>query len=151
MSLKEQLAADLTDAIRQRDEARKTAIRMVLWALKNAEVEAGKPLEDAAVLSIIAKEVKTRHESVDQFKKGDRGDLVAKEEAEIKVLVPYLPPAMSREELVEEATKVIAEIGAQGPNDKGKVMKALMPRLAGRADGRAANEAVTELLGGASN
>jgi uncharacterized protein YqeY len=151
MSLKEQLAADLTDAIRQRDEARKTAIRMVLWALKNAEVEAGKPLEDAAVLSIIAKEVKTRHESVDQFKKGDRGDLVAKEEAEIKVLVPYLPPAMSREEIVEEATKVIAEIGAQGPNDKGKVMKALMPRLAGRADGRAANEAVTELLGGASN
>ncbi len=149
MSLKEQLANDLKDAIRGRDEPRKTAIRMVTWSLKNAEVAAGKPLADPDVLAIIAKQVKQRRESIEEFQKGSRQDLVDKEAAEMLVLEDYLPPAMGRQEIVEEARKVIAEVGAGAPSDKGKVMPVLIARLAGRADGRTINEVVTELLASA--
>ncbi|MBI2912508.1 MAG: GatB/YqeY domain-containing protein [Chloroflexi bacterium] len=146
MSLKEKLAEDLKDAIRQGDESRKTAIRMVTWAVKNAEVAAGKPLEDPEVLVVIAKQVKQGRESIEEFKKGRRQDLVDKEAAEMRVLEAYLPPAMATEEIAEEARKVIAEVGARGPADKGKVMPVLIARLAGRAEGRVINEVVTELL-----
>ena len=146
MSLKEQLASHLQEAIRQRDEARKTAIRMVIWAVKNAEVAAGKPLGDPEVLAVIAKQVKQGRESIEEFKKGGRQDLVDKEAAEMKVLQAYMPPAISRDEIAAEARRVIEEVGARGPADKGKVMQALMPRLAGRAEGREINEVVTELL-----
>ena len=146
MSLKEKLAEDLKDAIRQGDESRKTAIRMVTWAVKNAEVAAGKPLEDPEVLVVIAKQVKQGRESIEEFKKGRRQDLVDKEAAEMRVLEAYLPPAMSPGEIAEEARKVIAEVGARGPADKGKVMPVLIARLAGRAEGRVINEVVTELL-----
>lgn len=150
MALKEQLANDLKEAIRQGDEARKSAIRMVTWAVKNAEVAAGKPLEDAEVLSIIAKQVKQRRESIEEFRKGNRQDLVEKEEAELRVLQSYLPPAMSREEIAQAARRVIAQVGARGPADKGKVMPVLIRELAGRAEGREINEVVTELLAGLS-
>lgn len=150
MALKEQLANDLKEAIRQGDEARKSAIRMVTWAVKNAEVAAGKPLEDAEVLSIIAKQVKQRRESIEEFRKGGRQDLVEREEAELKVLQSYLPPAMSREEIAQAAREVIARVGARGPADKGKVMPVLIRQLAGRAEGREINEVVTELLAGLS-
>ena len=150
MSLKEQLAEDLKDAIRQGDEARKTAIRMLTWAVKNAEVAAGKPLSDADVLALIAKQAKQRRESIEEFQKGGRQDLVDKEAAEMRVLEAYLPPAMGRDEVTEEARKVIAEVGARGPADKGKVMPVLISRLAGRAEGRLINEVVSELLAGAS-
>ena len=150
MSLKEQLAEDLKDAIRRGDEARKTAVRMVTWAVKNAEVAAGRPLEDPEVLAIIAKQVKQSRESIEEFKKGARQDLVDKEAAEVRVLEAYLPPAMDRPEIVEEARKVIAEVGARGPSDKGKVMPVLISRLAGRAEGRLINEIVTELLAAAT-
>src|SRR3990172_5770164 len=121
MSLKEQLANDLKDAIRHRDEARKSAIRMVTWALKNAEVAAGKPLGDPEVLAIIAKQVRQRQESIEEFKKGGRQDLVDKEAAEMGVRQGSLPPALSREEIAAEARKVIAQVGARAPGDKGKV------------------------------
>ena len=146
MSLKEQLAEDLKDAIRQGDESRKTAIRMLTWAVKNAEVAAGKPLQDPDVLVLIAKQVKQSRESIEEFKKGARQDLVDKEAAEMRVLEAYLPPAMDRQEVAQEARKVIAEVGARGPGDKGKVMPVLIARLAGRAEGRVINEVVTELL-----
>jgi len=151
MSLKEKLAEDLKDAIRQRDESRKTAIRMVTWAVKNAEVAAGKPLEDPEVLVVIAKQVKQRRESIEEFKKGGRQDLVDKEAAEMRVLEAYLPPAMGPEEIAAEARKVIAEVGARGPADKGKVMPVLIARLAGRAEGRVINEVVTQLLAAPSS
>ncbi len=150
MSLKDHLAKDLTEAIRRKDEARKTAIRMVNWAVKNAEVEKGRPLEDAEVLAIIAKEVRRHRESIAEFKKGGRQDLVDKEEAEMAVLVSYLPPAMSRQEIAQAARQVIAQVGARGPADKGKVMSILIPQLAGRAEGRDVSEVVTELLAGLS-
>lgn len=148
MSLKEKLAEDLKDAMRSRDESRKTAIRMLLTAIKNAEVAAIRQFDDAEVLAVIAKQVKQRRESIEEFKKAGRQDLVDKEMAEMRVLEAYLPAQMSRDEIVAEAQKVIAELGARGPQDKGKVMGAIMPRLSGRAEGRLVNEVVTELLAG---
>ena len=148
MPLKEQLANDLKDAIRSGDEPRKTALRMVTWAVKNAEVAAGKPLEDPDVLALIARQVKQGRESIEAFSKGGRQDLIDKESAEIRALQDYLPPALSRVELMEEARKAIAEVGASGPGDKGKVMPVLVKRLAGRAEGRLINEVVSELLSG---
>ncbi|KKL45593.1 hypothetical protein LCGC14_2354040 [marine sediment metagenome] len=146
MSLKEQLANDLKDAIRGGDEARKTAIRMATWAIKNAEVEKGAALSDADVLSLIGREAKQRRESIEEFRKGGRQDLVEKEEAELEVLQAYLPPQVSRDEIVQAAREVIAEVDAGGPGDKGKVMSVLVKRLAGRAEGREINEVVTEIL-----
>jgi uncharacterized protein YqeY len=146
MSLKEQLANDLKDAMRAGDEARKTAIRMTTWAIKNAEVEKGAVLSDADVLSHISKEANRRRESIEEFGKAGRQDLVAKEQAELEVLQSYLPPPMSRDEIAQAAREVIAEVGAGGPRDKGKVMPVLIGRLAGRAEGREINEVVTELL-----
>ena len=147
MSLKDQLADDLKQAIRAGDEARKSAIRMVTWAVKNAEVEQRKPLDDAAIITIITKEARRREESIDQFTRGNRTDLVAKEQAELEILQAYLPPAASRQEVEAAVRKVIAEVGAEGPRDKGKVMPRLVAELSGRADGRLINEIVTELLG----
>ena len=146
MSLKEQLSEDLKDAMRQGDETRKTALRLTIAAIKNAEVAAMKQFEDPDVIGIIAKQAKQRRESIDEFQKANRQDLVDKEAAELKVLETYLPAQMSREDVVAEARKVIEEVDAKGPSDRGRVMAALMPRLAGRADGKLVNEAVTELL-----
>jgi uncharacterized protein YqeY len=146
MNLKERLAGDLKEAMRGRDERRKTAIRLVIAGVKNAEVAEGKPLDDGGVLKVISKEVRRHRESIEGFQKGGRQDLVDKEEAELAVLLSYLPPAMSREEIVKAAREVIAQAGARGPADKGKVMPVLISQLAGRAEGREINEVVTELL-----
>jgi uncharacterized protein YqeY len=149
MSLKDQLAEDLKDAMRQGDEIRKTAIRLTIAAIKNAEVAAIKQFEDADVIGVIAKQAKQRRESIEEFKKANRQDLVDKEAAELKILEAYLPAQMSRDEIAAEARKAVEEAGAKGPSDKGRVMSILMPRLAGRADGRLVNEVVTEILTGA--
>ena len=146
MSLKDTLATDLKEAIRSGDERRKIAIRMVTAAVKKAEVAQGEPLDDAGVLKMIAKEVRQRRESIEQFQKGGRQDLVDLEEAELAVLIPYLPPTMSHDEIVKAAREVIARVGASGPADKGKVMPVLISELAGRAEGREINAVVTELL-----
>jgi hypothetical protein len=146
MSLKEQLANDLKDAIRQRDDSRKIAIRMSISAIKNAEIERGAALSEADVLTIVSREAKQRRESIAEFEKADRRDLVEKERAELEVLQSYLPAQVSRDEIAEAAREVIAEVGAGSPRDKGKVMPVLIGRLAGRAEGREINEVVTELL-----
>jgi len=148
MSLKDRLAQDLKDAIRSQDEARKTAIRMVSWAVRNAEVAKGRPLEDAEVLGFIAKEVRRCRESIEGFRKGQRPELAEKEEREMAVLQAYLPPNMSRAEIAAAAGKIIAEVGALGPADKGKVVRVFIARFAGRAEGREINEVVSELLAG---
>jgi uncharacterized protein YqeY len=206
MSLKDNLARDLQDAIRSGDATRKTTLRAVIAEIKKTEVpqviehriapgdswqsvaskhgadatqlarsygvSADDPIPerdeddvaltklvvplpvtavtDDSVLSIVAKQVKQRRDSIDAFKKASRQDLVDREMAELTVLEAYLPAQLSPDDISAEARAVIAEVGASGPGDKGKVMSALMARLAGRADGRTVNEVVTELLSSAS-
>jgi uncharacterized protein YqeY len=149
MALKEQLSNDLRDAMRASDEVRKSTLRMLMSAINNAEVAGSerKELTDEQVMQVIAKQVKQRRESIEEFGKAGRQDLVDREAAEMKVLEAYMPEQMSREEIIAEVKKAIAETGAAGPSDKGKLMKVIMPRLSGKAEGRAINEVVTELLG----
>lgn len=147
MSLKEQLGADMRDAMRQREERRRDTLRLALAAIHNAEIAAGEELNDAGTVAVLAKEAKLRRESIEEFRKGNRQDLVDKEEAELAVLSAYLPQQASRDEIVEAARKVVQETGASGPRDIGKVMPALMEQFRGRADGREVNEVVRELLG----
>ena len=146
MPLKEQLAADLKDAMRQRDQRRRDVLRLTLAALHNAEIAADQELDEAGILDVIAKEAKRRRESIEEFGKAGRQDLVEKEEAELAILSAYLPQQASRDEIVEAARQVIQETGASGPRDLGKVMPVLMQRFRGRADGREVNEIVRELL-----
>jgi uncharacterized protein YqeY len=151
MSLRQQLSSDLKDAMRQRDEVRKRAIRSVIAAVKQAETELDASgnrvvLDDDGILAVIAKQARQRKESITEYRKGGREDLVAEEEAELAILEAYLPQQLTREEIEAEARQVIAEVGASSPRDMGKVMKPLMARLRGRADGRLANQVVRELL-----
>ena len=150
MSLKERLNDDLKDALRKGEEQRKAALRMALAALHNAEIEAGGELDEGAVLGVLAKEAKQRRESIEEFRKGRREDLVAREEAQLAFIDQYLPQQMTRDEIAEAARAVIAQVGASGPGDKGKVMPVLVNQLRGRADGREINAVVTELLAGSA-
>jgi uncharacterized protein YqeY len=145
-NLKEKLEADLRQAMKDRDNVKRSVLRLLLAAIKNAEIAKRGSLDNPDVLGIVAKEVKQRNESIEAFKQGDRQDLVAQEETEMAVLKEYLPRQLSREEIIAEARQVIEEVGAQGPRDKGKVMSRIMAQLKGKADGREINEIVTELL-----
>ena len=145
-SLKQKLTGDLKHALLARDKVRVSVIRLLIAAIKNAEIARQDTLGDADILGIIAKEVRQHQESIDAFKQGNRDDLVAQEEAELTILQEYLPQQISREELIAAAQKVIAEVGAEGPRDKGKVMPKLIAELKGKADGREINAVVTELL-----
>jgi uncharacterized protein YqeY len=146
MPLKDQIAADLKQALKEGDETRKGALRLLLSVIHNAEIEKGEALDDAGVLGVVAKQVKQRRESSEEFRKGGREDLVQKEESEAAVLQQYLPPAMSHEEIEAAARKLIAEVGAQGPRDMGKVMGPLTAQLRGRADGAEISAVVRALL-----
>ena len=148
MSLKAQLTSDLKDAMRQHDERRRDVLRFTLAALQNAEIAAREELDEPAAMAVLAKEAKQRRDSIEEFRKADRQDLVTKEEAELAVLKPYLPEQLSREEITQAAREAIQEAGASGPQEMGKVMAVLMPRLRGRADGRQVSEVVQELLAG---
>ena len=145
--LQQRLNDDLKQAMKGGDKVKCSAIRLVMAAIKNAEIARRSALEDTDILGIIAKEVKQHHESIEAFKQGNRQDLVAREEAELAVLNEYLPQQMTREEIVAAARRLIDEVGARGVADKGKVMPKLIAQLKGRADGRDINAVVTELLG----
>jgi uncharacterized protein len=145
--LKDRFQSELADAMRSHDDTRKSTLRMLIAAVKNAEIEARTPLEDAAVLAVVQKQAKQRRESILEFTKGQRPDLVAKEEAELAILEEYLPQQATREEVEAAAQKLVAETGASGPRDIGKVMPPLVKQFAGRADGRLINEVVRGLLG----
>jgi uncharacterized protein YqeY len=146
-SLKDQIQNDLADAMRNKQEIRKSALRMLIAAIKNTEIEARKPLDDAGVVTVIQKQVKQRRESIVEFQKGNRQDLVEKESAEAEVLETYLPEQADPAEIEAAARKLIAETGASGPRDLGKVMPTLTKQFAGRADGRAISDIVKGLLG----
>jgi len=145
-SLRQKLGDDLKQAMKSGDEVKRSTIRLLMAAINNAEIARQASLEDADLLGIIAKEVRQRKESIEAFKQGNRQDLVAREEAEQAILEEYLPQQVTREEIVEAARRIIGEVGAEGPGDKGKVMPRIIAQLKGRADGREINEVVTELL-----
>ena len=144
--LKQKLVDDLKQAMKGGDKVKRSVIRLVMSGIKNAEISRQSALEDTDILGIIAKEVRQRHESIEAFRLGNRQDLVAQEEAELAILNEYLPQQITREEIIAEARRVIEEVGAQGPADKGKVMPKIIAQLKGRADGREINAVVTELL-----
>ena len=146
--LQDKVADDLRQAQKSGDKVRVTVLRLVKAGVKNAEIAQGAPIGDAGVIDVITREVKQHRESITEFTKGNRQDLVAKEEAELATLMEYLPKQLSREEVVVIVHQVIEQVGATGPGDKGKVMSQLMPQLKGRADGREASDIVTELLTG---
>jgi len=148
-TLKDQIQSDLHDAMRAHDETRKSALRMLTAAVRNAEIDARHDFDDPAVLMVIQKQAKQRRESIVEFRKGNRQDLVEKEEAELVILEAYLPQQVERAEIEDAARKKIAETGATGPRDIGKVMPPLMQQFAGRADGRVVSDIVKQLLGGA--
>ena len=146
--LNEQVNAGITAAMKARDQVRLSALRMLKAAIMNKGVEQGRDLDDAEVLQVIGSLVKQRRDSIDQFKAAGRTDLVDKESAEMAVLDAFLPPAASAAEIDAAVAAAIAETGATSPKDMGKVMKAVMPKLAGKsADGKAVNEAVRRSLG----
>src|SRR5215213_340633 len=128
------------------DELRKTTIRGLLSSIHNAEIQAGKPLDDSGVISVLSREMRQRRESIEEYGKGGRQDLVDREQAELDILSRYMPAQLSREEVVETAKRVIESVGAHGPADKGKVMPVIMGELRGKAEGAQINAVVTELL-----
>jgi uncharacterized protein len=142
----ERLTSDLHQAVKQKDEKRRSTLRMLLASIKNAEIAKQKQLDDTDVLSVLAKEAKQRRESIELFKQGNRQDLVAGEEAELAIINEYLPSQLTHDELIDMVKKAIAETGATSPRDKGKVMSLLVPQTKGRAEGKDVNDIVTELL-----
>jgi uncharacterized protein YqeY len=148
MALNDQVSADIAAAMKARDAARLSALRMLKAAVMNKAVEKGDDLEDAEILQVVASLVKQRRDSIEQFSKAGRSDLVEKETGELAVLQAYLPPSATPEEIDAAVAEAVAETGASSPKDIGKVMKAVMPKLAGKnADGKAVNEAVRRTLG----
>jgi uncharacterized protein YqeY len=134
MSLKDRITEDMKTAMRAKDAPRLLTIRGLLAALKQREVDERIELDDAAVVAIVDKLVKQRKDSIAQFTAGNRPDLVAKEEAELRILEGYLPARLGADEIAAEVAALVAEVGASGPGDMGKVMAVARPRFAGRAE-----------------
>ena len=146
MSIKTRLTDSMKDAMKSGDEVRKRTVRMVLAAVKQAEVDRRTELDEAAVIGILQKEVKNRREALEEARKASRVDLVEANEAEIKVLETFLPKAMPADELRALVQEAIQETGAASPADMGKVMKAVMPKVAGRAPNEVVSATVREQL-----
>jgi len=148
MKLIDRITADMTTAMKAKDQARLAPLRMAKAALMNREVEKGRGLEESEAQQVIASLIKQRRDSIEQFTKGGRGDLASREAAEITALEPYLPPPVDAGDLEREVDAAIAETGASSAKDMGRVMKAVMNRLAGRtADGKAVSDLVKRKLG----
>ena len=148
MALQQKLDDDLKDAMRGRDRLRCDTIRQVKATVTNAEIQQGRSFDDPQVEEILARLVRQHRESIEMFTKGKRQDLVDKEEAELKILLSYLPEQMSADEIMALAKQAAKEVGAQGPADKGKVMGHLMPQVKGKAEGKLVNDVVMEVLAG---
>jgi uncharacterized protein len=146
MDTKLKLENALKDAMRAGDDTGKRTVRMALAAIRMAEIEKGSALDETSLMAILQKEIKGRNEAIREAQQANRPDLVSANEAEFKVLEQYLPKSLSPEELKELVQTVISEVGATTPADMGKVMKALLPRLQGRAPGDQASQMVKQLL-----
>lgn len=146
MTIKEKLENALKDAIRSQDSISKNTLRVALSAIKLVEIDKGIKLDDAAVLAILQKEIKNRSEAISEAEKINRTDLIETNQAEVKVLESFLPAQMSQLELETLIKQVISEVGASAPQDMGKVMKVLLPRIQGRAAGDKVSQMVKKLL-----
>lgn len=147
-NLTEQIRNQMLDATRARDTVRRNTLRLLISAIQNGRIEAGHDLDDDETIRVLQKEAKQRRESIEEYRKGNREDLVAQEQQELDIIEEYLPTALTEDELRAIVQETIAEVGASGPDDLGKVMRPLMQKLAGRADGREANAIVRESLAG---
>ncbi len=146
MDIKEQLQVDVADAMRAGQSDKRDTLRLLLAAIKQAEVDGQKTLDDAGVQSVLMKQAKQRRESIADYEQAGRVDLADQEKSELVIIESYLPQQMSRDQIADMATKTISELGATSPKDMGKVMGRLMPALKGQADGRMVNEVVRDLL-----
>jgi len=148
MGLKEQLDQDMKAAMREKAQLKLDTIRMLKSAIKYREIELMKPLDDGGIQAVIATEVKRRRDSVEQYKAGNRQDLADKEDAEIVILQAYQPQQLTPDEVRAKVDAAVKAVGAQGPKDMGAVMKALLPEVQGRADGKVVSELVKARLSG---
>ena len=146
MSLKEKLAEDLKQAMKDKDQLRKNVITMVRADIKQAEVDKRIELNDSDIIDVISKQAKQRRDALEEFSKGGRNDLMEETQQEIDVLLTYLPEQLSEEEIVKIVGETISEIGANSIKDMGKVMAAVLPKVKGKADGKLVNEAVKKHL-----
>ena len=146
MSLQDQLLAEMNKAAKARDRIKLSTIRLIRSAIKNKEIEKRKPLEDEEILKVISSMIRQRGESIQLFRKGGREDLVKKEEAELMILQSFLPEQLSEEQIKKLIDEVLKETEATTFKDMGKVMRTLMPKIAGRADGAKVNQMVREKL-----
>lgn len=147
MSLRQRLTDEMKEAMKAKAELKLSVIRMIRSAVKNRDIEQKQELDDQGISEVVASLVKQRRESIRMFKEAGRDDLVAKEEQELAILLDFLPQQLSHEEVAALVDKAIAESGAQGSRDMGKVMKALMPHVSGRADGKLVSDLVKAKLG----
>ncbi len=148
MGIKERIDADLIPAQKSGDKVKTGVLRILKSEIRYKEIDLKHPLTDEETLLVLSSSVKKRKESIEEFKKGNRPDLVAKEEAELAIVQSYLPAELSDSELSDIIKSTIAEVGALSGTDLGKVMKSLMPKVRGRADGKKVNTMVNSFLGG---
>jgi hypothetical protein len=147
MTIQEQLNDDLKTAMKAQDALTKDTVRLIRAAMKNAEIEKGDALDDAGALDVLARMAKQYRDSIATYRDNGREDLAVREEAELTVVARYLPEQLGEDEVRALAEQAVAELGASGPQDRGKVMGKLMPQLKGKADGAVVNRIVGELLG----
>ncbi len=148
MTIKSKLEDDLKNAMRNRDVLRRDAIRFLRAEIKNQEIRVQRELDDEGSLQVLTRQAQQRRDSIQAFMDAGREDLAEKEQAELGIIMEYLPSQMTADEIAELAAQVVAELGAQGPGDMGKVMSSIMPQVRGRAEGRDVNTAVMRILRG---
>ncbi len=146
LSLSEQIMSDMKEAMKARDKVRLNTVRMIKSALMNEKIKAGHDLTAEEELTVLSREKKQREESIEEFTKANRKDLADETKQELAIVESYLPKQMTQEELNQAVSSAIAEVNAQGKSDFGKVMKVLMPKIKGKADGKAASDVVRKQL-----
>jgi len=147
MSLKEKLREDMKEAMKAKDALRLSTVRLLISAIKNKEIELIREMGDDEVISVLSTAAKQRRESVEQYEKAGRLELAEQEKAELAIIISYMPVQLSKEDVTAIVRETASEVGAEGPKDMGKLMKALMPKVKGKADGKLVNEVVKEALG----
>ena len=147
MALEQKITDDLKEAMKSKDELRTSSLRMLKAAMKNRQIEKRDKLKDEEIHEVIASLVKKGKQAAEEFRKGERESLALKEEAEVKIFLTYLPEQITPQEIEENLKEIIAELGAEGPRDLGRVMKQAMVRMAGKVQGKEVNEIARKLLG----